>query len=167
MADFFKLDEPIIAALVAQLRANVAAEVDAINADVTDGRMIEPPAQILDYAPTPSDLQGGFPIIGVASAPSKFEADLVTSVVGVHQIILVGVISNPDPSVLEWQLRRYLRLMMNIVQLDRTYGGRCRGTILDRADPGPLVKNTNPNIDAAWLSDCYLWLRCTRDECGG
>jgi hypothetical protein len=167
MADFFKLDEPIIAALVEQIRANVAAEIVAINSDVTDGRTIEQPVQILDYAPTPSDLQGGLPIIGVASAPTKFEDDLVTSVVGVHQLVLVGVVANADPGVLEWQLKRYLRLMLNLVQLDRTYGGRCRGTILDRADPGPLVQNTNPKIDATYLSWCWLWLRCSRDEYGG
>ena len=167
MADFFKLDEPIIAAIVAQLRANVAAEVDAINANVADGRTIDHPAQILDYAPTPSDLQGGFPIIGVASAPTKFEDDLVRQVVGVHQIILVGVVANADPAVLEWQLKRYLRLMLNVVQLDRTYGGGCRGTILDRADPGPLVQNPNPKTDLTYLSWCWLWLRCSRDEYGG
>lgn len=164
MADFFHLADPIIAGMFAQLQAHAAAETAAINSTVTDGRTIEPPAQILDYAPTPSSLQGNLPLLGIGSMPSRFEDDLVHSVAGVHQLAIIGVVAHADPGILQWQLRRYARLILNLIQLDRTYGGVCRTTVLNNVDPGPLVGNKNPKIEADWLSWVWVIVNCTRDE---
>lgn len=160
----YQMAAELVPAIVAQFEANKQAQVDAINADITDGFTIELPQQIVDFAPTPATLEGSLPLLGIADFPTRFEDDLVHSTTSVCQFAIMAAIADPDQRALAWKLRRYRTLIANLIQVDRTFGGKCWTTLFDQIAPGPYMANTNPERDLAYLSWFYFLITCRRDE---
>lgn len=160
----YQMSAALVPAIVAQLETNAQAQVDAINAAVTDGFTIDAPVQVLDFAPTPASLEGALPLLGVADFPTRFEDDLIHSTTIVCQFAIVAVIANVDERALAWQLRRYRTLIANLVQVDRTFGGVCRPALFDQVQPGAYMENTNPERGHSWLSWFYYLITCRTDE---
>lgn len=147
-----QLSEPVVKQVVALLEANLATTIAALNQTVTDGFEVPAPAQILDYVPVPSTLQGGTPAIGVQRLPATFVDDLVTSMDAIHQFAVVAILSHVDHRTLVWQLDRMAQAIGNVVQADRRQlpaGGILQQAGLWnvkflRTEPGPMLGDLDP-----------------------
>jgi hypothetical protein len=140
VAHQFSLNETVITALQGQLAAELPATVQTVNADVSDGYTILDPVKVYDHVPPLTVLAGaGFPAVAIEDGRSRFENDLIYSVDGVHQLLVVAFVSNPDPEALAWQLRRYQQAIALAIQADRTLAGTVYTTRLNGIDPGPIL----------------------------
>lgn len=151
-----QLSEPIVKATVALLEANLPTVITELNETVTDGFTIDQPAQILDYVPIPSILQGGMPAIGVQRMPIAFQDDLIVNVDAEHQWAIVAILNHIDHRTLSWQLDRTAQAIANVVQNDRRLlpaGGIFQQAQLWnvrflRTQPGPMLGDIDPTNPA-------------------
>lgn len=136
----FRLNEPVVKALVARLVADLPAEIDRINAAVTDGHTIDYPQKVLDHPPVAEQMTS-YPIVSVQDFPSTFEQDGGSWAVGRHELAIVAFIAAPDQATLAWRLRRYAQAIANVSLRDRNLGGSAAwGTGLVDVRPGPTLE---------------------------
>lgn len=159
----FTLNEKAIKGIVAQAEAHAPALVAAINAEVTDGYTIAAPAQILDFLPLPAQLTS-FPILAVGDGPIQIVDDLVTSVDSVPMLAIEAILQNADPRALAWGMRRYLQLIMRIVNEDRTLGGAVWTTRFKGVEPGGLAGPRDPEREVGYLLWNYVLVEVPRTE---
>jgi hypothetical protein len=166
MTHNFYLQEPVVTALQNQISNQISAAVAAVNADVTDGYTILTPTKVHGHVPMLSVLSGaGFPAVGIEDGPTRFEDDLVSSVTGWHQLVIVPFIANPDPEALVWQLRRFQQAIMLCIQADRTLGGVVWTTRLLGNEPGPLLAPADREAaDNSYVSWTGITVECGRSE---
>lgn len=174
-----RLNEPVITALVRLLENGLAAQVEAINTELTDPFLLDPPVAILDYMPFSVTLEQGMPVIGVQDLSSTFENDLVHSMEATHSVGVVTVIQTSDHQTLAWQLRRYNQAIARTIQADRMLGPA--GILASEAlvmytrfagvEPGPLLGDRDPDSPGEPPSSYRSWtwflLDCRRQELGG
>lgn len=160
-----ELNEPVIAAVYERLLgSDLTDAIDAINAEVDDGIMVEVPQQVLDYMPTP-ELLTEFPTIGIGDAPSTFEDDIGSSATGRHELLICVFCQNADQRALAWQLRRYAQAIVRTVLDGRNLGDAAWGTGLVRVSPGPaLADNPDPEAVQDWMSWTGVQIWAKRDE---
>lgn len=160
-----QLSEPLVTAMVGLLSSNLNAEIDLLNATVTDGFTIDHAAQVLPYVPVPSTLMGGTPAIGVQDMPATFEDDLQYNTDALHEYAIVAVIQNADQQALAWQLRRTVQAIANTISQDRllgqssvmlTQGGAWSVNFL-RTEPGPLLGDLDPTNPEAPPRSYLSW----------
>lgn len=177
-----QLAEPLVAAMVTLLEANLNGVIAELNATITDGYTVQPVAQVLPFVPTPSVIQGGLPAVGVQEMPAEFEDDTQFSMNALHEYAVVVTIQNPDQLALALQLRRTIQAVATTIQRDRLQGNALgeggimrdqggalsvnfRGTV-----PGPLLADLDPiNPDGpprSYLSWTGLVLTSLRVEIG-
>src|SRR4051794_10224449 len=108
-----ELTEPLILALKLRLEDDLRAEVDAVNAQVTDGFTIGGDAEILDFIPPPSDLLSP-PVIGIGEGPGRFEDDIGGSATGKYELLVVIYDQAADQAALTWQLRRWAKAITRV-----------------------------------------------------
>ncbi len=156
----FNLNEPLIAAMVARLTAELPAVIDAINVEMNDGLVLPYVAQVLDYVPTPTILNS-FPTVAVQDGPSDFEDDVGWSATGLHDLVIVTFVCDADQQRLARSLRRYTRAVANVVMRARTAGGAW-GITLNGILPGPtLGRGEDPR---EWISYAGVSVRLKADE---
>lgn len=174
------LAEPLIAAMVTLLQANLNATIDALNAANADAFSLPHAAQILDYVPVPSTLQGGTPAVGCQELPAAFEDDLQFSMHALHRYAVVAIVENADQQTLVLQLRRMMQAIASTIQSDRMLGttggqggimrtqGGAWSVQFESTVPGPLLGDLDPlNPDGpprSYLSWCGLELSSRRQE---
>lgn len=171
------LNEPIVKTLVSLLEDELPTVVEELNATVTDGYTLSPPAQILDFMPGASLLGGGVPAICTQDMPASFFNDLQFSVDGSHGLGVASVIQNSDQQALAWQLRRYTQAVAQVIQRDRLKGQQASRLILEGkvwvvefagTEPGPMLADRDPNSPneppSSFLSWTWLMLRFNRTE---
>lgn len=149
-----ELTDPLATALVTLLEAGLNATIDTLNAAVSDGFTIDHVAQVLDYVPTPSTLEGGLPAVGYQDLGGQFADDLQYSMDAEHRFAAVAIVQNADQRSLAWQLRRTLTAVARTIQADRTVGTPAgTGSIMKTKggawavnflsyEPGPLLDAT-------------------------
>lgn len=157
--------EPLLTAMQGLLKSNLPAVVALANTNITDGFLIDPPAQYLDYAAGAAELQGGMPIIVVSETPesSVFRDDLQSTVDAEFDYAIGIIIQQADHETLVKQLRRLLVCVLYVIQQDRLANVdsvmRQAGAFsvnLQRVEPGPLLAGSDLQAPAvppnAWLS---------------
>lgn len=147
----FDLNEPVVTALRDRLEAELPAAVAEVNAAVTDGITIEPPAQVLDYVPNLEELTV-FPTVAIQDLPSRFEDDIGSSATGRHQLQIVTFVAVPELRALAWSLRRHARAVATVALAGRSLPPAGWGTTLERVDPGPtLSQEEGPRTWMSWV----------------
>lgn len=177
-----ELNEPIVRAMITLLSSNLPAEIDSLNATVTDGYVMAHPALYLPYVPIPSSLSqsGGAPIIGIVDMPARFTDDLQFSMHALHEYAVLAMAQNSDHATLTWQLRRYTQAIANVIQADRLLGksdgtggimrsvGGAWSVNFIATVPGPLLGDVDPlNVEtppSSWISWTSLHLSSERQE---
>jgi hypothetical protein len=160
MTQLFKLNEHLIAAMVARLTADLPGVIDTINAEATDGLVIPYVDQVLDYVPTPTILNR-FPTVAVQDGPSDFQDDVGWSATGVHDLVLVTFVQDADQQRLATMLRRYTRAVANVAMAGRTVGDAW-GVTLNGILPGPtLGRGEEPR---EWISYTGVSVRLKSEE---
>lgn len=142
------LNEPLVAALVDRLVAELPDAVDELNAAVTDGWTIDHPAEVLPYVPSPA-LLTDFPTLGIQDFPSRFEDDIGSSATAVHRLGVVFFLVDADLGGLALQLRRYARVVATVALRSRQLGPAWSVT-LDQYVPGPTLEDEED--PRTWLS---------------
>lgn len=160
----FELSEPIIKGLKLLFQEHAAEVATLINSEVTDGFQIKPPAQILDYLPTPAQLGGGLPVIAIGDGPVEIVNDLVSSVESEPILAVEAIVQHSDPRALTWQLRRYLQLISAVIQKDRTLKGTTPMTIFRGVEPGGIAGPREPESDEGYLQWSYVLIGVRRSE---
>lgn len=162
------LNEPVVKAVKSLLATNLAAAIATINTEgaASDGYSIEAPQQLLEYIPELAELVT-FPTIGIGDGNSTFEDDIGSSATGVHELIVVVYLQDPDPAALTWRLRRYEQAIVRTVLAGRMLGGPpIWGAGLRRVVPGPmLTDNPDPHAkERAWMSYAGIVIWAKKDE---
>ena len=157
-----ELNEPLVRALRDRLEDEPPAEVAAINAAIPDAFALEAPAQVLGHVPTDADFTA-FPVVGITDGSSRFEDDTGWAATGVHELIVVAFLVNPDQEALAWQLRRYAKAIARVAlrgrSLDPSWEG---GVTLVRVDPGPSLANEeDPRTYFSWIA---VTIQAKREE---
>ncbi len=146
-----QLGEPLVDAMVALLAANLNTTIAALNATITDGYTVPAAAQVLDYMPVPSTLEGGLPAIAVQELPAEFVDDLEYDVDTIQEYGVVAIVQNTDQRTLTKQLRRMMQAIAYTIQQDRlaspgimrsqggAYSVNLGGTV-----PGPTLGDIDP-----------------------
>lgn len=153
--------EPVIAALKKRLDDDLPAAIDAVNAEVTDGTLVEQPQQILDHIP-PHEILLAFPTIGVGEGIGRWQDDTGFESTGVHELSVVAFIQASDQQTLVRQLRRMRRAVLRTVMADRVLQdaadpscNRAWGVMLRQVIPGPTLGDLQAEQVVTWLS----WVR--------
>lgn len=175
-----ELSESIIKQLMEVLEAGLPAEINRRNEAITDGLMLDLPAQILDYMPVPGTYGGGLPIVAIQDLPGTFENDLQHSEEASYELGIAAVLQTADHRTLAWQLRRYQAAIATVIQADRMLGtasllrkppANVIYTAFAGTEPGPLIGNRDPDAPAeppvSFRSWTWLVIRCRRQEIGG
>jgi hypothetical protein len=157
-----QLNEPIIVELVERLDSDLAGTITAINAGVTDGYTIDPPAEVYDYIPPPGVLTA-FPSVGIGDAPSTFEDDIGSSATGRHGILIVAYQQADEQRKLVWSLRRYAQAITRVVLQGRKLDSAAWGTGLVAVRPGPTLED-DPESPSVWTSWVGVEIWAKRDE---
>lgn len=159
------LNEPIVDALVQLLTARLPGVIEQINDSNSDGILLDPPAQVLDFKPVAGTLKAGLPAVCVQDLPAKFEDDLQFSMNASHGLGIAAVIQDSDQRSLAWKLRRYVQAIANAIQLDRLAAGEgylakvgnVWGTAFTGTEPGPLLADHSPNAEGSSPSSYESW----------
>ena len=171
-----QLGEPIVNAMVTLLAANLNTTIDALNATITDGYVVPHAAQVLNYIPVPSTLEGGMPAIGVQELPAEFVDDLQFSVAAEHEYAVVAIVQHADHRTLVVQLRRMLEAIAYTIQQDRLAqpgimrAAGAESVNLGRTEPGPVLGDidfNHPEVPpSSWMSWCALTMTSRRQQAG-
>lgn len=153
--------EPVIAALKHRLDTDLAAAIDAVNLEVTDGTLIEQPQQILDYIPHEDQLLA-FPTIGVAEGAGRWIDDTGWEATGVHELSIFAFVQADDQQTLVRRLRRTRRAVLRTVMAGRVLPdavdasrNRAWGLLLRQVVPGPTLGSTATGAKT-WVS--WVWI---------
>lgn len=160
----------MVAGLTKRLTSDLPAAVTAVNADVTDGILIDPARQILDHVPPPS-LLTAFPTVCVAEGPGRFEDDLAHEATGVNELHVLAFLQHSDHQALVRLLRRYRLALARVVLANRviphpTQAGvnAAWGLRLVRFEPGPTLGEKDGETVKTWLSWIDVTLEARGDE---
>lgn len=174
-----ELSESVIAALMTVLEDGMTPAIEARNATITDGILLDTPAQILDYMPTTNDDAGGYPIVAIQDLPGNFENDLTHSFESTWGFGIASMIQTSDHRTLAWQLRRYTQVVASVIQADRmaepsvlkSPPANVMYTKFEGTEPGPLLGDRNPDSPgtppSSFRSWTWLLISCRRQEQGG
>ena len=162
--------EPVIASLLARLQAGLPAAIDAVNAAVTDGTLIDSPRQIVDYIPPP-ELLLDFPTVGIGEGVTRWEDDNGHEVTGRHEIAVMAFVQADDQQTLVRQLRRTRAALLATIMDGRTLAdvtdptrNRAWGVLLRRADPGPTLGDVQSDQVRSWMSWVTVVIECRSDS---
>lgn len=162
--------EPVIVALKKRLDDDLPATVDAVNAAITDGILIEHPQQILDYIP-PAELLLAFPTIGIAEGNDRIEDDTGHASTGVHELSVVVFVQADDQQVLVSRLRRMRAAVARTIMDGRVLEdavdpsrNRAWGVTYRRGIPGPTLGDVKDDRVQSWMSWTQLVFECRSDS---
>lgn len=130
--------EPIVALAVTKLTTNLNTFIDSVNAEQTDGVLVEYPQQILDYPP-PRTSMTSYPIIAVVEGRFLLEDDTGSGGTGRLPLTIVSYITATDPGVLAKQLRRMDRAVTECIMEGRRLPPLGWGMRFLHSDPGPTL----------------------------
>lgn len=159
--DILELNEPTIRVLHARLAAGLPAAADAVNAAVTDGHTIDPPALVLPYIPS-IEQQTAFPIVGIYDSRTLFSDDIGTSMTADHQIGVTAFLAEAELEPLAWKLRRYARAIASVALDGRTLAPGAYGTRAERVDWGPTLSDEEG--PRTWISWVTVVIGCLSEE---
>lgn len=174
-----ELNEPIIKALVALLKENLGVQVAAINNEMSDDFLMDPPVDVLPYMPFALTLERGMPIVAVQDLPTTFDNDLQFSMESESTLGIAAILQTSDHSTLAWQLRRYVQAIVQVIQADRMLGVssvlRSQAQVIYTeflsTEPGPMLGDRDPDADGvpptSFRSWTWLLIKCRRQEIGG
>lgn len=165
--------EPVIAGLVQRLTDFLPGEIDAVNAQVTDGMTIDRSGlQILDHVPHILTLHQ-WPTIGVAEGPGRYEDDSGFEATGVHELHIVCFMQEADQQTLVRNLRRLLVAIERTVLEGRviphpTVDGvnAAWGVVRLRRSPGQTLGEDLAENVRTWMSSTALVIQAKTDEIG-
>lgn len=165
--------EPVIAGLVKRLEDELPAAIDDVNADQTDGILIDRAhLQVLDHVPHILTLHQ-WPTIGVAEGPGRYEDDTGHEATGVHELQIVAFMQDADLQTLAKKLRRIFVAVERVALAGRviphaTLGGvnAAWGVQRLRRLPGPTLGEEDPGSVVTWMSSVSLVLLARTDEYG-
>lgn len=152
--------EPIVDALVARFNAEIEGAVDAINAQDEKNIQLEPVTAILDYIPTPSELNI-FPTVAIGSGADHLADDIGHGATGTFEIVVVVFVQDVDQRQLSIKLRRYLRAVRSVALYGRQFGPAW-GVVDKGSRPGPtLGRDEGPR---EWMSYVSTVIECRSEE---
>ena len=171
-----ELNEPIIKALVSLLNEKLGPQVTAINGELLDDFVLEPPVAVLPYMPFSLTLEQGMPIVAVQDLPTTFENDLQHSMESESMLGIASILQTSDHQTLAWQLRRYTQAVMQVIQNDRM--ADTSSVLREQAaviytefvttEPGPMLGDRDPDADGvpptSFRSWTWLIIKCRRQE---
>lgn len=159
-----QLNEPVIRALVDRLTADLPATVAEINAGVTDGYLIDPPAQVLPMVPS-IGLLTDWPTVAIQDLPTHLQDDIGSSATTVAELAIVCFLVDSDLQALGWKLRRYARALATVALAGRNLGDGAWGVTFRGTQPGPTLGDAedpaNVKTYTSWTS---VVIRAKRDE---
>lgn len=162
--------EPVIAALMARLQADLSAAIDAVNLEVTDGTLLEQPQQIVDHVP-PIEVLLAFPTVAVAEGIGRWADDTGWESTGVHEVSIVCFLQASDQQTLVRQLRRMRRAILRTVMDGRVLEdaedpsrNRAWGVMLRQIAPGPTLGDLQASSVVSWMSWVRIVIDCRSDS---
>ncbi len=163
--------EPVIKALHKRLTEDLPVAVDAVNANVTDGTVIEDPGdQIFDYIP-PVETLLTFPTVGIGEGTGRWEDDIGAEVTGRHEVSIVAYVQASDQQTLVRQLRRTRAALLSVVMDGRVLEdavdpsrNRAWGVLLRQIVPGPTLADLQAEQIASWMSWTRIVIECRSDS---
>ena len=170
------LSEPLVAAFINLLSANVNTNIDTLNASITDPYRLDHVAQFLNYIPVPSTVAGGLPAIGVGRLGGEFVDDLQVNMDAVHRLGIMCVVQNSDEGFLSHQLERLLQVVAYTIAQDRLAGpasvikvqAGAYSVNFEAYEPGPMLGERDPTAPngppRSFLSWDLLVLNSRRTE---
>lgn len=163
MTALIQLEERVYDAIVTRLKAGLGAAIDQINAADTKGFTIERNVLVLDYVPTPRELNV-FPTVALQDGPTDMEDDTGEGGTAVCSFNLVCFYLHADQRQLAVGLRRYRQAAASVALEGRAFGPiwsiQFMGTI-----PGPtLGRGEDPR---EWMSYCGIALECKAETLPG
>jgi hypothetical protein len=162
--------EAVVAALKKRLDDDLSAAIEAVNAEVTDGTLIEQPQQILDHIP-PVELLLAFPTIGIGEGVGRWTDDLGWEATGQHELSIVCFVQADDQQTLVRRLRRMRRALLRTVMADRAWRdaavpalGRAWGVMLRSVQPGPTLGEVVAEQVRSWASWVQIVVEARSDS---
>ncbi len=162
--------EPVIAALHARLTSSLPGAINAVNAAVTDGTLIEHPRQILDHIP-PVEVLLDFPTVAIGEGTGRWQDDTGHEATGVHELTVMAFIQADDQQTLVRQLRRTRKAILSTILdgralPDATDPTRNRGwgVMLHTIAPGPTLGDVNAEQITSWMSWVRITITCRSDS---
>lgn len=166
----YMLNQPVLEALVARFQsAAMASALTEIRAAVAAkyAVMLQPPAQVLAFAPPPSMLPA-LPVLGMIDSDSRLTDDTGSSLTGEHDVGVVAYLANPDPDMLAWGLRYYMQAVVEVAMEGRNLGTGSAdgawGTGARRIIWGPMLQDEDPQGRARTMSWATFVLWARREE---
>jgi hypothetical protein len=162
--------EPVIAALKKRLTDDLPLAVDAVNAAVTDGTLIDLPGDIFDFIP-PVETLLNFPTIGIGEGVGRIEDDTGHASTGIHELSVFVFIQADDQQTLVRKLRRTRRAVVNAIMDGRVLKdaadptkNRAWGVMLKRIIPGPTLGDRESSHIVSWMSWVQVVIECRSDS---
>jgi hypothetical protein len=169
-----QLTEPLVAAMVDLLQANLNANIAAFNQTIPgDPYQVPQVQQILPFVPVPSTLQGGMPAVGVQRLGGTFVNDMQYNMDADHRYAVVAIIQNADHQTLVHQLERMLECVAYTIHQDRLVGvphgsqsllksqGGAWAVDFEDYSPGPLLGDLDPTDHEAPPRTYLSWVALT------
>lgn len=170
MTTYYQADEAYVVAVVNQLNANLPAAITAIDAQRNDGILIGNNVQVLDWVPTPKQLNH-FPTVAVRTGPAQLGDDTGGGGTWEGRIVIAVFVQDADQRSLTKRLQRLTEAVCNVAYpRERAYSDLSspiwgmRGL---HTEPGPtLSRNENPQD---WMSFNAIGfdVRGEADQSGG
>lgn len=163
--DVLDLNEQVVKAVLARLENRLGDYIDEVNAGVSDGYEIEPPAVIFPSIPN-IGLLTQWPSIGIQDVSANLEDDIGWAATGVCDLAVLAFLVDPDTIALGWKLRRYSRALASCLLEGRqlTEGG-VWGVTFQGVRPGPTLGDAeDPEGVRTYTSWIGVLIRTRSDE---
>lgn len=156
--------EPVVADVRQYIENNIQNKIDAVNDGVDDGITLDYPVEVLDFVPSQTYLQRGFPMVGLQHGRLTAEDDSgwgMTSKMDLTVVVfdLDVEVGNLAKKIMRWESV----LLQTMLTPTRLIGTRAWAVVFQGLDPGPTLARREDPRDYMSLTTLTVELRWSED----